>query len=49
MAKRELLCYNCIKSGLQIGEDVVDVLSTDGEAYGGWCDVLFGQFLWREL
>ena len=41
MAKRELLCYNCIKSGLQIGDDIVDVLSTDGKTDRALADASF--------
>ena len=49
MAKRELLRYNCIKPGLQIGEDIVDVLSTDGKTDRALADARLCQLLGGHL
>ena len=40
---------NLVEGLGEVVDDVVDVLSTDGEAHGSRRDVLFCEFLRREL
>ena len=40
---------NLVECLSQVVDDVVDVLSTDGEAHGSRRDVLLGQLLGRQL
>ena len=40
---------NLCESLVEVGNNVVDVFHTDGEAHGGWSDVLLLQFLGAKL
>ena len=45
----KFVVLNLVEGLSEVFDDVVDVLSTDGETHGGRRDVLFGQFLGRQL
>ena len=38
-------CLNLIESLFQIVDNIVDVLCTNAQTNGCWCNVLFSQFL----